>query len=351
MLPHSRRERGFTLVELLVVIAIIGVLVALLLPAIQAARESARRSQCVNNLKQVGLALQNYASARETFPPGDVREADGPDNTKTLFSWVTLIMPYIEEANVYDRADWQIRMEDRVAQGDTTHHLILSTFTCPSEQNTPADIGIVNNFYGARGNYVGNAGLGFYWAKFMTPEQQIEGWENLRESTPDQDPLGLRPGDQNVYMTGIGIFSTNVGRSFGAIPDGTSNTAAVSELRLVPETDTRGAMHFGPAAMYMHDWPPNTSFDTRNPITGRPVTDWTRWCETLAARELTPCRPTSDRAWHGAWQQLARSYHTGGVNVAMADGSVQFATDETDQLVWRAISTPAGEELIPDSFL
>lgn len=350
MFISSKKEQGFTLVELLVVIAIIGVLVALLLPAVQAAREAARRSQCVNNLHNIGLALQNYESARRTLPPGDVRDSDygGGTQVKSLYSWVTLIMPYIEEAAIFGSTDWAISLEERVAIGDTAHHNFLKTFSCPSAEYQPADVGIVNNFYGARGNYVGNAGMGYYWAEDTNAQQALSGWEDYSSSDPTVNPLEARPTESGIHMTRLGLFIVSddnvVGRRIGQITDGTSNTAAVCELLLVPDTDTRGAMHFGPGSLYMHDWTPNMPFGARNEYNGLAVEDWTRWCDRTIARDINPCRPANS-GWMGFWQHLARSQHTGGANLAFADASVRFVSDNIDIDVWHAWATPDGEEV------
>jgi prepilin-type processing-associated H-X9-DG protein len=359
---------------LLVVIAIIGVLVALLLPAVQAAREAARRAQCTNNLHNIGLAVHNYASGQGSLPPAEIREGKSdlnlsPDarGSKTLLSWVTLLLPYIEEANAMAATDWRVRIEVREARGDTAHHRNFSTFSCPSETNAADEIGIVNNFYGARGNYVANAGRGFYYAKDVTPEQAIQGWEAKRDSDPKANPLALRPsGDSGPHMTALGTFivdnlqpqpgqasdapitGTAKGRTFAQFTDGTSNTAAVSELRLVPEQDTRGAMHFGPAALYMHDWSPNMAFGQRNEFSGLKIEDWTRYCDRVVAQDINPCRGTSVGDWSGVWHQMARSYHTGGVNLAMADGSTRFVSDAIDAVLWRALGTPDGGELVSE---
>lgn len=356
----SSARRGFTLVELLVVIAIIGILVALLLPAVQAAREAARRMQCTANLHNLALAMHNYASAQGALPPADVREyvgdRDKPDKVFSLFSWVTVLLPYVEEANAHDAADWNIRMQDRANSGNTAHHATFSTFTCPSESNQPDVIGIVNNFYGARGNYVANAGNGFYWAKDVTPEQATRWWKT---QAPGSNPQRIRGSATGAHMTSLGTFIVTsspsggggqnyIGRKFSQITDGTSKTAALSELRLVPGQDTRGAMHFGPAALYMHDWPPNSSFGARNPFDpAMKIVDWTRWCDTTVAESVSPCRTTSNQNWEGVWQQLARSYHPGGVNIALVDGSTRFMTDDVEPDTWRAMATPDGGELLP----
>lgn len=374
----ARPLRGFTLVELLVVIAIIGVLVALLLPAVQAAREAARRAQCINNLHNLGLAVHNYASAIGTLPPAELRRGDptirprSSSNVKTLFSWVTMLMPYIEEGNKFNSTDWRIPLLGRNQEGDTAHHITLQTFSCPSEVNQPDDVGIVNNFYGARGNYAANTGRGYYYAKDITPQMAIEGWEARLASDPNADPTAIAAShsDSAPHMTALGTFvvdsvlpipggsdsvpvtGTIKGRSFGHFTDGTSNTAAISELRLVPGRDTRGAMHFGPAALYMHDWPPNLPLNARHPL--RPIlrlTDRTRYCEADNAPTISPCQNTTAGNWSGVWQQLARSYHTGGVNLAMADGSTRFISDGIDQIVWHALATPDGDELFNASQL
>jgi len=343
-------SRAFTLVELLVVIAIIGILVALLLPAVQAAREAARRTQCINNLHNIGLAVQNYASSLGTLPPGDVRDANygGGTQIKTLFSWITLIMPYIEEAAAFGSTDWSISLQDRNNNGDTAHHIFLKTFACPSEANQPIEVGIVNNFYGARGNYVANAGMGYYWAEDATTDDALAGWRAALETDPQKDPRSVRPRENGEHLSALGLFTVSdkgaTGRKFSQITDGTSNTAAVCELRLVPERDTRGVMHFGPGSLYMHDWPPNMGSNVRNEFNGLPVEDWTRYCDKTIARDISPCRQAS-AAWKGFWHHLARSYHTGGVNLAMADASTRFVSDDVEVAVWHALGTPNGDEI------
>src|SRR5262245_18660185 len=124
------RPLGFTLVELLVVIAIFGVLVALLLPAVQAARESARRSQCVTNLRQVGVALQNYESAKRVLPYGsDYYDVTAGPTFKA--TWAALILPYLEEQSLYDRFDFTLPM--RNAKNQLARETPVSTYICPSD--------------------------------------------------------------------------------------------------------------------------------------------------------------------------------------------------------------------------
>src|SRR3954451_24609497 len=163
-MTHSIK-RAFTLVELLVVIAIIGVLVALLLPAIQAAREAARRSQCKNNLKQVGLALHNYESTRRIFPPGFTSSADtvngagkGPG-----WGWGAYILPYLEESSLFQQIDFKTNIEANSSPNKELRVATLQVSRCPSD-SVELPIFDVTDATGnpitqlAFGNYVGVAG-------------------------------------------------------------------------------------------------------------------------------------------------------------------------------------------------
>lgn len=347
---------AFTLVELLVVIAIIGILVALLLPAVQAAREAARRSACSNNIRQVGLALLNYESAKGKLPEG-ARQREGVASNPTQFSWVTRIMAYIEEAAAYDQVDWTIPLAERFSAGDTAHHIPLATFRCPSGEEVGVPDGM--NFYGARGNYVANAGIGWIYmddadpnqCKYKNPFLQIianDPFDSGLDSPPKH--LSRCSNDQTstpqTSMLRLGMFQVNRGLSLARVTDGTSKTAAISELITVEGQDTRGAMHFGAGAMYMHDQGPNTKTATVNGISYG-WKDLTRYCsdnEDLS----TPCDENKDQ-WRGAWNHNARSLHTGGVNLVRVDASVSFINDEIDLGVWQALSTPDGEEIVSEA--
>ncbi len=176
MTPQHAARLGFTLVELLVVIAIIGILVALLLPAIQAAREAARRTQCTNNIRQIGIAMMNFETSKKRLPVGATqRFGDDPKtgspytSDPTMFSWISSMMPYLEEASLYGTVDWTIPLGDRynATPPDTAHHIKFASYTCPSAE----PVEIVNTFYGARGNYAGNVGIGKIWMNDTSPTQ------------------------------------------------------------------------------------------------------------------------------------------------------------------------------------
>ncbi|MEO1497834.1 MAG: DUF1559 domain-containing protein [Planctomycetota bacterium] len=356
--PSPRvRYRGFTLVELLVVIAIIGILVALLLPAVQAAREAARRSSCLNNMRQVGLALMNYEGANGELPPGATQRESGTD--PTMFSWITLIMQYVEEAAAYDQADWQIPLGIRNDQGNTAHHIPFETFRCPSDE--PVDI--VNNWWGARGNYVANGGIGWVW---MQNPPSTDGFEAYpfqcrtgAEIFPfnfaaSADPFGTGDTTEAAHwercalgssLYRLGAFLTNRGLRLARATDGTSKTAAVSELITVEGQDTRGTMHFGGAALYVHNVAPNATTWSELGVV-KPWDDLTRFC---VSGPNAPCAPeyqSEENSWRGRWSQAARSRHTGGVNVVLLDASASFVNNDVDLAIWHAASTPNGEELV-----
>ncbi len=208
-----KRRRGFTLVELLVVIAIIGILVALLLPAVQAAREAARRMQCSNNAKQIGLAMHNYHDVHRAFPKIIWGCPDVPqyENGGVLplpyhHTWVTALLPYLEQTAVYDRIDFRLRAFNQPHTGT-----LLPALRCPSDRgfsNVTETHGIAwTNYAGAEGFH--------YWPYEM---QQLGPWSPWLE-------LGwLRDG--NV----AGLFAPGkMWRSLASIKDGTSNTVIISE--------------------------------------------------------------------------------------------------------------------------
>jgi prepilin-type N-terminal cleavage/methylation domain-containing protein len=307
-------EKGFTLVELLVVIAIIGVLVALLLPAIQAAREAARRSQCTNNLKQIGLAMQNYLAAQKTYPCGS--QADDEAARKKVHQWTIYLMPYLEQSSLYDRYDFAVgdRGPNFAAINGPLFQTPIGAFLCPSDTAT-----FVKDWGWSHSNYVGCFNADGSWV----------------------DP-GNYPGDTATsiafYNPAVnsmkqGIFNFNLKRSPKDITDGTSNTYAFSEVIAGAENelDFRGTWSVDHGVAYTHRLGPNST---------QPDND--AYACPVVKRPEAPCvkAPTFGTAY---W--AARSLHQGGVNGSRIDGSVQFITDDTDSNVWVALGSINGSDI------
>jgi prepilin-type N-terminal cleavage/methylation domain-containing protein/prepilin-type processing-associated H-X9-DG protein len=331
-----RTARGFTLVELLVVIAIIGVLIAILLPAIQSSRESARRTSCINNLKEIGIAAQNYHSARNCFPVGSEAKEwhSAPSNAWTFYRWSALahLTPFLEESNALNSLDLSVPLYGLnlgvTPQNAVGVALVVPLFLCPSDTGQ-----IVAPQFGPT-NYAACAGSG---------------------------GSGVTAGSPNNTD---GIFYVNSRTRLAQLLDGSSHTAMMSESILgtpdnatptmdpqvdykftlsAPLQDSRceatqqwnvaDGRGFGwvsgefRCAMYNHYYMPNsTTPDCLGVvIAGGPSTAYTPY----------------------GWR-TARSRHPGGVNLMMADGSVQFVTDAVDPTIWLAWSTRSGGETISD---
>ncbi|MEX0612317.1 MAG: DUF1559 domain-containing protein [Pirellulales bacterium] len=343
---NARRVAAFTLVELLVVIAIIGILVALLLPAIQAAREAARRSQCLNNMRQIGIALMNYESSKKRLPIGatqrygnDAKTGQPYTGDPTMYSWISVVMPYVEEASLYENVDWTIPLGVRnaLSPADTSHHIPFEVYRCPTDER----VGITNTWYGARGNYAGNVGIGVIWMNDTSPTQDCAYGSLNPGYSCNHGPIApsgdkVNPEAPGSSLSRFGTFMVNKGRKMSEFNDGTSKTAAVSEVRNVEGQDTRGVLHFGAGVMYMHDFPPNFTL----------LKDKTRWCQDI---DFAPCLATPQE-WRGDWRHFARSAHPNGVNLLMVDTSARFISDSINEDLWKALATPKGEEVIGADF-
>ena len=313
---RQQEAKGFTLVELLVVIAIIGILVSLLLPAVQSAREAARRMQCSNNFKQMGLALHNYHTAHGTFPPS-VQSLPGEDpGTTTNFqpNWVIMVLPYIEQQNLYDSFDFTTNIsapENRDARGVT-----LTALLCPSDQPRAqpfvGDTAEGDNW--GRGNIAANGGNAHLLSLGSRTDWAID---------------GTGPGWTDRFRGGV--MGPNVSRSIDEIKDGTSNTILLAELRVgVNERDRRGTWAMGCAgasAIYQHA----AGGDANGPNACNDLSDDIKDCaylkstapgnEYLLARCMTCIGASTNN------QATTRSVHEGGVFVTFADGSVHFISE------------------------
>lgn len=217
MCGNRGRARAFTLVELLVVIAIIGVLVALLLPAVQAAREAARRSQCTNNMKQFGLAMQNYHAAKNTFPPGSERDiSKGTGNFRDpRVSPHVHLLPYMELQPLFDRVDWSYSWEADV-------HTVLrqsnvTGFACPSKEDNHANYYYVNNQW--------RVGPGEYASHYLG----VMGAKGLIPGLRDQYEIDTSSGSHGGFATN-GILIRDRAISASKITDGLSKTFLMGEM-------------------------------------------------------------------------------------------------------------------------
>lgn len=313
-----RSPKGFTLVELLVVIAIIGVLVALLLPAVQSAREAARRMQCSNNVKQISLAMHNYHDTTSMFPPSRVNI--------TQLSSHAMLLPYIEQQTIADRIDFTVawnHANNAVARGTN-----VPTFTCPSDPQTEVPLGWAGN------NYRINQGVVILYG--LPP-------------TDPSDPNYGMPAPNGVAMLDKKI-------TFASITDGTSNTAAWSEA-------DKG--DFSNAISTKNDtfWPqtnPTTPDEAMNQcraidktsLSFQRVSDvgapWIQgYHSTTAYYHAAPPFDPSCMFPPGRISTTAKSSHGGKViNVGMCDGSVRSITKSIDLVAWRGLGSRNGGEVV-----
>ncbi|WP_437200948.1 DUF1559 family PulG-like putative transporter [Planctomicrobium sp. SH664] len=304
----SLRTLGFTLIELLVVIAIIAVLIALLLPAVQQAREAARRTQCRNHLKQIGLALHNYHDAHNTFTPLGVADTRG----SFYNTWVALLLPYVDQSGLYNQSDFSVQAWQAAnAKAKALRESKLSYMTCPTDGDT--DLAEFLGSYFSKGNYIANAGPGP-----GAVDESVNFWSL---------PVAYRSGKPGAP------FTLSANRNIRDFTDGTSNIVMVSEIIRVNGNDFRGALFRLPEfCYYNHDRSPNTS--TPDEIRGTPYS----MCVSTAE---APCVGTFT-----GWQDSAklavisaRSKHVGGVTALLADGSVRFVSQNLNLEIWQNLGT------------
>lgn len=333
MIAHRRQRdsRGFTLVELLVVIAIIGTLIAILLPAVQSAREAARRVTCDNNLKQLGLACLNFYSAQGCFPSGaDSKQyTAAPTTPWTFYRWGALahLTPYLEETNAYKALDLTVPLYgsnfEVTPQNTAGVALIVPEFLCPSDvqQAVEATWG-PTNYSACAGSGTGggtpNQTDGIFYVNSQTRTTQITAGAS-KTALFSESILGRPSG--TTEPTAAAADSQLDYHFAGTSPLTDALCAAAS---LVNYTDPRGfAWVSGEyrCGMYNHYYPPNAPK-----------------CDCIGVVLIG----TAETEFAAYGWRTARSRHTGGVNLGLADGSVHFVTDTVNASIWQAVSMRTG---------
>jgi prepilin-type N-terminal cleavage/methylation domain-containing protein/prepilin-type processing-associated H-X9-DG protein len=363
MLHRPKRIRGFTLIELLVVIAIIAVLVSLLLPAVQQAREAARRTQCKNNLHQIGLALLNYESTFSQLPLGSQTPWGrfGIDSNQLDYTmpfgpnWAVAILPWVDQAPLYNVNQPNLQTYPGVVNGiptgtpdPATNGLQWRTtlvdqkipvYRCPSDaynDNFYVNAAVPGGVNGwARGNYGATAGYDDYdhvarGAVFPSAKSNVAGKAGLVSSP---------------------VMSSNFGSKIAQITDGTSNVNMVDELRAgLSQIDPRGIWAMGMSGASMcnggrgsYNPSPNNSLGGLPPDGGDELQDGSLYCTPLTAQvNLMGCTTSGTLMT----SSQSRSMHAGGVNVCFCDGSVHFISNNISELTWCRLQSKSDGQVV-----
>jgi prepilin-type N-terminal cleavage/methylation domain-containing protein/prepilin-type processing-associated H-X9-DG protein len=346
MRVHFLRRSAFTLVELLVVIAIIGILVGLLLPAVQAAREAARRMQCQNNIRQLGLAAHNHESALKVLPSAyRAQQIGGAPGYFDLWGTLALLTPYLEQTAVYNSIDLKLTMYQLTPpygiQAPVAVQTRVPTFICPSDKGES----VCSNAYAIPGelaptNYAFCLGTGTTTGR--------TGW---RGSPWEAD--GVFYAQSKVKLTDIKDGTSNtVGASERILGEGGESAVVATRADIKPQT-----MFVNPGAETNDA---NCGSTLRTNFSQRRMYTWvageprcTSYNHYYAPNDkvnpdcvsnFTGTDPVTRSSGHGL--STARSRHTGGVNTWYCDGSVHFLSDSIDMVVWRALATRSGGEVV-----
>ncbi len=316
-----RSRQAFTLVELLVVIAIIGILVGLLLPAVQAAREAARRMQCSNNLKQIGLSLHNYEGANRRFPPGNIVRINGTTLSGDGWTWQARLLPFIESSGLYNQISSVMGTD--VGTSTSAPQLLagrdtrLPFFQCPTHPQS----GIVNP---SKAGYQLSTYNGVCGTTTFNNDQ-------LDDAT-------------DVGYNGNGIFFMNSRVRFADVIDGLSNTYVLAEV--VDDLTGETVGHATPNISRMRG--SDRKYNFASGSDGNPPTDISEY---LVGMENDDPINANTRDANGHFNndgEYASSYHPGGAHFVLGDGSVRFVSENINMTTYRAFATRAGGETASD---
>jgi prepilin-type N-terminal cleavage/methylation domain-containing protein/prepilin-type processing-associated H-X9-DG protein len=350
------KHRGFTLIELLVVIAIIAVLIALLLPAIQSAREAARRTQCSNNLKQIGLAALSYESTNGAFPASNIFAGSGTTVVwKSNWSSLFRILPWLEQGSAYNAVNFT--QKDSNAVNTTVCGLVVQTFLCPSDPQTQTqgfnDRGTVfcaSNYGSCDGDwYVFSfVGAGPNWAGMPSRSAfTVNGARRIADFS-DGTSNTLLYAEVKTFQPRLKCAGLSVNSPFNEpapnapIPADYSGSGCSFATKMHTHWSNGGVYHTG----FTTSWPPNKQ--TFYSYSGSPPV-----IPAIGAGNIdTDIISVNENDGGPTFAAFtARSYHPSGVNVLLGDGSARFVKSTIDGMVWRALGTVGGAEIISgDSF-
>jgi len=370
----KRERRGFTLIELLVVIAIIAVLIALLLPAVQAAREAARRTQCVNNLKQLGLAAQNYVSSNNVFPPQTSWPTLAANYTLLPspwgFNWYYALFPQIEQQQTFNAVNFALSPMD--FSQITAAVVKVSSLLCPSESTSLALFSVntgTNTYNYAVSNYAGNYGgpaAIMPYSGTIIPEYDVEqGGGSMTTATAGKlSSVGMQTITDGTSNTAL--FAERLVAGYPYNTPATVYPSGISGLRAIftgtyaapPSSVTPANMFNANPALLFAQGCQSLSSTTASPypgaigvemIAGNPgyvgLASYNHW----TAPNTVPCQNSIDPivGFVGPYGSAsATSLHPGGVNVCFSDGSVHFIKNSIGLQPWWGLGTRSGGEVV-----